>query len=1211
MIRKHTYAKLGDIMRSTLKISRFKAGCLCLVALLTAVFIFCSREQDNPVLSDDGDYKCSVNWNGLDTDTAEILKPYSITIEDTGKDKYYQFSVITEPPVLFKRETDQKNNIRLVFLEPFSGKLSVVATRPNLEKDFYGRTISVVNPYTISGDTVAGKNVPAKLQVRRTDSLKIDSSLTVVWDISSATSDTASVSDHFFLDHDDRDTVNVNATIYSEDGSYKLKPFIVRFQGEAPVVESAFLRDLLRMGETPVIDVDFRDDDSGAIFFTVFATAHNRLLTSSPQSATGNRITIICDVPISDTTPTSLSIIARDQSGLISIPKIITDQKILYTIPEVEFMSTSDTVIFQYGDSLQFVASGEADSFLWVIDDSAMIKGTKWNSIKLNPIMDTLWHKICVTGINYSFVKGNTDTLVYKAKISKYVLEEVKPIPSEIRIMKWYSWEVRVVDALKRVLGSDSVRYIWSYPEGFRDSLNEDSSALYLFFEDSVRSFSIEVKAIVGNDSSSMDSTLSLIRNVKTRVYRPECYFELKNDTTLKLNDSLDFRVTVRSPDPGDASIDTVFYKVVLSDTTIVERRRADELWGYRFRDKGVHYLIAWAKDSYGVISNYDTLKIEVITEKPVFNPGILKRTVYAGDTVRLTASLDPHPHQISRYFWYLDNDTVIDLETETNFIEKIFHDTGTFTIKVNCVNVLEEYAVKPQILYVNVLPNNPVVKNVIHPETVFINDTCTFRVVAEDVGKNKGIVLYVYSHDGENFTPMNDSILNLVYNVSGWKHIYFRVIDSLNLQSQSYLDSVLVRAGNPVIDSISVLHPEKSLYVNDDFNLVVYASDTNGTINHVFVSWDGDNKAEDSCTLISPAKACTVSFNHRFDTSSAGEGTIRVWVIDDDKRTTFYDKKVYVDKGAPVINGFSPTEVWVNDINRISLNSTDNGSIIKRWVDWNNNGVWDDSSTVTDTFSFSRDTTFGEKFVTINTRVMDDDFIITTKTCSIFVKMGRPVLSGANFGDSIQWKKGATETALDTMFYVARSQYTPVMINATDVNGRYMAFYWDLDADNIINEGPTTLPMWVINSLQKNVARTMRVFAKDDDSINAIPLTFVVFPDEPPPKPQIAYEKLDSLRVKLFWTNEDAKDKQNTQYAITLGTSATNCTDTLVGFSKGTSSYFTKIGEFYSYTFKPADKGYSTTFYFLIIAKDERNSISISTGGEGVMVVYPGSPGE
>ena len=299
---------------------------------------------DNPVSSKyDGDYKCNVNWNGLDTDTAEILKPYSITIEDTGKDKYYRFEVITEPPVLFKAESDQKNNTRLVFLKPFSGKLSVVATRPNLKKDIYEIDIIVDNPYRITGDTVVGRNVPAKLHISRNDSETIDSTLTVIWDVSSGLLDTISITDRFSLRYENSDTIEVNATICNENGNYQLTPFMVRFEGEAPMIESAFLRDSLRMGEAPVIDIDFSDDDTGAIFFTVFATAHNRLLTSSPQSATGNSVTIICDVPISDTIPTSLSIIARDQSGLISIPKIITDQKILYTIPEVEFMSTSDT----------------------------------------------------------------------------------------------------------------------------------------------------------------------------------------------------------------------------------------------------------------------------------------------------------------------------------------------------------------------------------------------------------------------------------------------------------------------------------------------------------------------------------------------------------------------------------------------------------------------------------------------------------------------------------------------------------------------------------------------------------------------------------------------------------------------------------------------------------------------------------------------------
>jgi hypothetical protein len=134
------------------------------------------------------------------------------------------------------------------------------------------------------------------------------------------------------------------------------------------------------------------------------------------------------------------------------------------------------------------------------------------------------------------------------------------------------------------------------------------------------------------------------------------------------------------------------------------------------------------------------------------------------------------------------------------------------------------------------------------------------------------------------------------------------------------------------VIDSVSVQYPEDSLYVNDSFNLVVHASDTNGTVNQVFVSWDGDNKAEDSCTLTPPVKESTTSFGYRFDTSSAGERTIRVWVIDNDNQSSLiYDKKVYVSKGSPVISGFSPGEVWVNDTNKLALKTTDaNGSIVK-----------------------------------------------------------------------------------------------------------------------------------------------------------------------------------------------------------------------------------------------------------------------------------------
>lgn len=1136
----HTIHQAGVTMRSILQITRFKTGYLCLTALLTAVLMFCNQVYDNPVSSKyDGDYKCSINWNGLDTDTIEILKPYSITIKDSGKDKYYQFEVITEPPILFKSEKDQENNTRLVFLEPFSGKLSVVATRPNLKKDFYDIAFSVINPYIISGDTVVGKNVPAKLRISRKDSKKIDSSLTVVWAISSVSCDTSSAIDQFSLKHENKDTVEVNATISNENGNYKLTPYIVRFEGEAPVIESAFLRDSLRLGEAPVIDVDFSDDDTGTIFFTVYATAHKQFLTSSPQSASGNSITIICDIPVSDTIVTSLSIVATDQNGLVSLPKIITDQKILYTIPEVEFMSTSDTVYFPQGDKPYFIASGEADSFLWVVDDSAMIKGTKENTIELSPIMDTLWHKICVTGINYSFIKGNTDTLIYKARNSKYTLEEVTPFPSEIRIRKWYSWEVRTIDELKRVVGSDSVRYVWTYPDNFKDSLNEDSSVLYLFFEDSVKSFSIEVKAFVGNDSTTMDSTLSLIRNVKTRVYQPECHFELEKDSTLKLNDSIALKVIVRSPDPGDARIETVFYRVVLPDTTIDESRSADELWGYRFRDKGIHYLFTWATDSYGVSSDICTLKIEVITDKPTFNPAILRKTVYAKDTVRLTAFLDPHPHEIISYFWYLDSDAVIDTETVNNFIEKVFEDTGTFTIKVNCVNVQDDYAVKPQEILVTVLSNNPVIKEVINPDTVYINDSCTFRVIAEDVGKNKGIVQYLYSPDGKNFSPMADSVLTVEYNTPGWKRVYFKVVDSLNLSSQSYPDSVLVRSAIPVIDSVSIQYTEDSLYVKDNFNLVVYANDTNGTVNRVYISWDGDNKAEISDTLDSPVKVCTLSYSHSFDTIAAGERTIRVWVVDDDNQSSLIcNKKVYVSKGAPVIRGFSPLQTWVKTKTTFTVDATDpNSSSVKSIeVKIDSTGEWILLSS--DTISHIFDTiSAGQRKIWV--RVSDEDFITTIKEFNVLVDMGRPVVKKGNDSDSlrIRWFNGNGSNIPDTLVYTySLSNYiSNINVNADDPNGgKCVTYVWTFADANI--DTKTTDTNFLTVFIEKHTYANISVKVFDSDGIPSNPYNFVIFPNETPPEPNSFLNAVSGDSVVLKWDKKiDSYDQMETKVQILI----------------------------------------------------------------------------
>ncbi len=1124
-------------MRKISQITLVTTVFLCLTASMAALFLHCNQTYDNPVSSKyEGDYKCTVNWNGLNEKPHEILKSYTFTISDTGKDKYYKFEVTTEPAISFKSESDKQNRVKISFLEPFTGKLTVVAIRPNLEKDYYGTSVSVINPYVISGDTMVGKNVPAALFISRVDSEKPDTHFSVIWDTSSVPFDTASVLDKVNLGYGSRNSVKINAIIFTEAGSYKIGPFTVRFEGEAPEIGYVRLIDSLRMGEFPQIEVQFTDDDTGMVFFSVYASAHNKLLTSSPFSATGGNTVIICDVAVSDTAVTSLSIVATDKNGLASIPKTIPDLHVQYTIPEVEFLNTSDTVYFKHGDSPRFIASGVADSFLWVIDDNVLVMGTKENSVKLNPIMDTLWHTISLTGVNYTFVKGNTDKITYKAKISKYTLEEVKPFPSEIRIRKWFSWEVRTLDALKRNVNSDSVRYVWSYPQSCRDSMNEDGSSLYLFFEDSVKSSQIEVMAIVGSDSSFMDTTVPLFREVTTRKYKPKCVFDLQNDSTVKFNDSVSFKVTMKFTDPDGGLIDTVFYKVVSPVVAFTEKRNANDVWGYRFREKGSHYLITWAADSYNVKSDYDTLKIDVITDKPVFNPGTVKKTVYAKDSVRLIATIDTHPHIIRKYFWYLDEDSIVDQETDNNFIDKVFEETGTYKIRVDCVNILNDSAAKPLEITVTVSPNNPVIKKVSYSKPVYINDKCTLTVKAEDYGKNKGIVQYQYSTDAVTFYPMSDSTLDTVFNTPGKKLLYFKVMDNLNLLSDVYCDSVEVRRGIPVIDSVNVKYSGDSLYVKDAFKLKISASDTNGTVSSVFISWNGDTIAEDSVIFIEAAKACTASFGHQFDTNQSGERNVKVWTVDDDnQRSVFYDKKILVSKGAPVVKEVSPAVAWVVKPTKFSIKATDpNSDSVKiKEIKFEPNGPW--IMFTTDTVSYAFDTfAAGQKKIWV--RVTDDDFISTTSEHIILVNMGRPVVGKSNDNENlkIRWFAGTPDTMIYT--YSFNEHISNISVNAYDINGGKCSQYkWTIFFGGTI-QAKTTDTNILQTFIEKHTYARMSVTVLDDDGIPSFPYDFFVFPDEAPPEPTTFQNTISGDSVVLMWGKKvDSYDSMETKVQILI----------------------------------------------------------------------------
>jgi hypothetical protein len=148
-----------------------------------------------------------------------------------------------------------------------------------------------------------------------------------------------------------------------------------------------------------------------------------------------------------------------------------------------------------------------------------------------------------------------------------------------------------------------------------------------------------------------------------------------------------------------------------------------------------------------------------------------------------------------------------------------------------------------------------------------------------------------------------------------------------------------------------------------------------------------------------------------------------------------------------------------------------------------------------------------------------------------LLVRLGRPVVWGASFGDTIQWVE-ANDEALDTMFYRWSGGETSIMVEATDSNGTIEMFYWDYNDDNQgVNETSDVpyQPTLIENTLYKYSA-----WVKDDDSLRSSNIVFYVYADAAPEAPlQISESELGTDSVKLTWSGNDEKDGDSLHFQI------------------------------------------------------------------------------
>jgi hypothetical protein len=442
----------------------------------------------------------------------------------------------------------------------------------------------------------------------------------------------------------------------------------------------------------------------------------------------------------------------------------------------------------------------------------------------------------------------------------------------------------------------------------------------------------------------------------------------------------------------------------------------------------------------------------------------------------------------------------------------------------------------------------------------------------------------------------------------TGTRQIRFRVIDNDGLSRDSVL-TVLVHTGKPKVLTFT---PDSAVFIKRAYTYTISAIDTNGNVASYFVSWDGGTFTPATGTSTPGTSTATLTQT----LTSAGKHPVLVYVKDNDGlySDTLKDT-IVVRLCAPVISRISidttGNNIFVGDSRTFSVSARDtNGFVRKIYFNWDGGAGATPAAVDSIVIPLTRnlasiDTFFQHVYDTtmssppsriIRVWARDDDSIVSTSTkdTTIAVRLGRPVL----WGD-----KG------DTLWIpIANGPGTYYMhVNTIDTNGiNSMPVNWYWNSTNTLI-GATisqadSVPIDILQGLSPfpiGSGQARYIFARDNDSLIGYNITgighpFIVYADSAPPAPTISYSKVNG-QIQIGWLGKDAKDGNGTLFEILLkkGSAPAN-PDTLFNFKSGTTLSPGLNGYDFSYTFGPS--GGAGTYYYQVVAKDARGSISYST---------------
>lgn len=608
------------------------------------------------------------------------------------------------------------------------------------------------------------------------------------------------------------------------------------------------------------------------------------------------------------------------------------------------------------------------------------------------------------------------------------------------------------------------------------------------------------------------------------------------------------------------------------------------------FPQPGMYNISVWVDDDDKNVSPACSLSIPItIDQGQPRITGVTPDTVFVKDNTSFTISALDNK-KIGEYEWSFTS-THFNLLGSVNSFTHSFSDSGWHRFYTRVKDNENNYSlVFPDSVYV--IWAAPHVDNV-SPDTVWINDLNEFTIYFHDINDSVETMMLNWGDGSANMT-----IKNLSGNRTVQHHSYPETSDTNYTVTVTVVDndtitssksfSIHVREGKPTLRSISIDTTHNNLFIMDKRKYRIQAFDLNGYINKIHISFDGDNDADSTIIFSYQASSVDTFITHSYNVTNSGNQKIQYWIEDDDNLVSeLKDTTVYVRLSPPVLWGNSDDTVWVADTNDIGISATDtNGLITKTWVDWDMNGIWDDSTTLTKKFSYSWDTAFGGKFVSFKARVMDDDSLINEKVCSVFVRMGRPRV----------WADG------DTLYIPSNTGMVTFYVNSFDTNGTIVYYQFDRLADgkDLITVQDSFLNYDLIFS---NREYLWSVYVKDDDSLFGID-TFYVYPDSAPPavnqifpiRTSPAFN--DSESVVFEWTGIDKRDGLATEFQVEVQM-PDQIKRTVISPFKEATGYTTKLNDsdIWHFKFIYTPVSWTTGSYkWWVKSRDSLGSVSEST---------------